>query len=71
MCPKVIIWGILMHVKFLDNFCDFLQFFPGLQDTRGSMGVPQEPWGAPPKGNSKWVPFSNNLNIVRFWNILE
>ena len=34
-------------------------------------GTPGGPWGAPPRGYPTWVTFSNNLNILRFWNILE
>ena len=53
-----------MHVNFLYNFWEFLQFFPELSDTRGPLGGPQG-------GYPTWVPLSNNLNILRFWNILE
>ena len=40
--------------------------------------TPRDPWGglrglggAPPRGYPTWVPPSNNLNILCFWNILE
>ena len=71
MDVRVIIWGILMHVNFLYNFWEFLQFFPELSDTRGPLGGPRGPGGPPQGGYPTWVPLSNNLNILRFWNILE
>ena len=50
------------------NFCNFFQ----------NSVTPRDPWGglrglggAPPRGYPTWVPPSNNLNILRFWNILE
>ena len=46
---RVIIWGVLMHVQFLYNFWEFLQFFPELCDTRGPLEGPQGPRGGPPK----------------------
>ena len=51
-----------------ENFCNFFQ----------SSVTPGDPWGtprglggAPPTGYHTRVPPSNNLTILRFWNILE
>ena len=60
-----------MHVYFLYNFREFLQFFSELCDTQGPLGGPQGPRGGPPRVYPTWDPPSNNLNILRFWNILE
>ena len=47
---RVILWGVLMHVQFLNNIWEFLQFFPELCDTRGPLEGPQGPRAGPPKG---------------------
>ena len=60
-----------MHVSFLYNFEIFWNFFQ-------NSVTPGDPWGglrglggAPPRGYPIWVPPSNNLSILRFWNTLE
>ena len=46
---RVVIWGIFIHVNFLYNFLEFLQFFPELCDTWVPLGGPQWLWGGAPK----------------------
>ena len=60
-----------MHVNFLYNFWEFLQFFPELCDTQGPLGGPRGLGGPPQGGNPTRVPPSNNIDILYFWNILE
>ena len=49
MGVRVKMWGILMYVKFLFNFWEFLQFFPELCDTWGPLGGLWGPRGGPPR----------------------
>ena len=39
-----------MHVHFLYNVWEFLQFFLEFSDTWGPLGGAEGPWGGPPKG---------------------
>ena len=57
--------------NFFYNVNEFLQFFPKLCDTQGRLGGTRGPGGPPRKGYPTWVPPGNNLDILRFWNILE
>ena len=50
------------------NFCNFFQNFVTPRD---AWGVPGALGGPPRKGYPTWVPPGNNLDILRFWNILE
>ena len=52
----------------LMNFCNFFQNFVTPRD---AWGVPGALGGPPRKGYPTWVPPGNNLDILRFWNILE
>ena len=49
-----IVWGIFLHVYFLYNFWEFLQFFSELCDTQGPLGGLQGPRGGPPTGVPIW-----------------
>ena len=49
----------------------FYNFFQTSLTPGYPWGGPRGPGGAPPRGYPTWVPSSNNLNILRFWNILE
>ena len=47
------IWDILLHVIFLYNFWEFLQFFPELCDIQGPLGGPQGEGGPPHPPSAK------------------
>ena len=68
---SVMIWGIFMHVKFLYNIWEFLQFFSELCDIWGALGRPQGSWGGPPNGVPRLGIFQYQFEYSTFLEYLR